>query len=184
MVATSASILAESYPTRFFLLASKTFYLENNSNSGTTTASHNDISYDKLNPTGLWAPFSFFFFFLSFCLWKIHHSHPPPRLSSVRLQHWELTRGKRRNIQRQAGAAYLPQGSPFYPLATAEKSKLFGRHTGRLKFGACSGAVPCPTMAGFIRAVSQALATGQRRRAPSGPNQCWGPQERAHQTTL
>ncbi|TNN89413.1 hypothetical protein EYF80_000016 [Liparis tanakae] len=34
-------------------------------------------------------------------------------------------------------------------------------------------------MAGVIRAVSQALATGQRRRAPSGPNQCWGPRERA-----
>lgn len=104
---------------------------------------------------------------------------PPLHLSSVRLQHRELTCGKRRNIQRQAGAACLPQGSPFYPLATAEKSKLFGRHTGRLKFGACSGAVPFPTMAGFIRAVSQALAMGQRRRAPSGPNQCWGPQERA-----
>lgn len=36
-----------------------------------------------------------------------------------------------------------------------------------------------PTMASFIRAVSQALVTGQRHRAPSGPNQCWGPQERA-----
>lgn len=149
------------------------------------TASHNDISYDKPYPMGLWAPFSFFFFFLFlFLLMKNSPQPPPPCLSTVRLQHRELTRGKRRNIQRQAGAAYLPQGSPFYPLATAEKSKLFGRHTGRLKFGACSGAVPCPTMAGFIRAVSQALATGQRRRAPSGPNQCWGPQERAHQTTL
>lgn len=138
---------------------------------------HNDIGMTAStpNPTGL------LLFSPSFCLWKIHHSHHPPplHLSSVRLQHRELTCGKRRNIQRQAGAACLPQGSPFYPLATAEKSKLFGRHTGRLKFGACSGAVPFPTMAGFIRAVSQALAMGQRRRAPSGPNQCWGPQERA-----
>ena len=38
---------------------------------------------------------------------------------------------------------------------------------------------PCPTMAGFIRAVSQAPVTGHRRGAPSGPNQRWGPQERA-----
>ncbi|CAB1460048.1 unnamed protein product [Pleuronectes platessa] len=70
-------------------------------------------------------------------------------------------------------------GSPFYPLTTAEESNLFGRHRGRLKFSACSGAVPCPTMAGFIRAVSQAPVTGQRHRAPSGPNQRRGPQERA-----
>ena len=96
MVATSASILAESYPTRFFLLVSKTFYLENNSNSGTTTASHNDISYDKLNPTGLWAPFSFFFFFLSFCLWKIHHSHPPhvSPLCVSNTENWHAVNGE------------------------------------------------------------------------------------------
>ena len=128
------------------------------------------------NPMGPWAPFPFF---SSLFAYEKFTTATPLCLSSVRLQHRELTCGKRRNIQRQAGAACLPQGSPFYPLATAEKSKLFGRHTGRLKFGACSGAVPCPTMAGFIRAVSQALATGHRRRAPSGPNQCWGPSERA-----
>ena len=133
------------------------------------TATHIQMTASKPNPTGLlvFSPLSSL-------------SPPLPRcLSSVRLQHWELTCGKRRNIQRQAGAACLPRGSPFYPLATAEKSKLFGRHRGRLKFSACSGAVPFPTMAGFIRAVSQALAMGQRRRAPSGPNQCWGPWERA-----
>ncbi|KAK5899059.1 hypothetical protein CesoFtcFv8_008577 [Champsocephalus esox] len=93
----------------------------------------------------------------------------PLRLSSVRLQHGELTRGKRRDIQRQAGRCLSPTGSAFYPLTTVEKSKLFGRHTGRLKFSACSGAVPCPTMAGVIRAVSQTLATGSAAGHPQGP---------------
>lgn len=38
----------------------------------------------------------------------------PLRLSSAPLQHRELTCGKRRDIQRQARAACLPQGSPFF----------------------------------------------------------------------
>lgn len=138
------------------------------------TATHNDcihMTTSKPNPIGLRGPFSPPFFFFLFFAYEKFTTATPLRLSSVHLQHRELTCGKRRNIQRQAGAACLPQGSPFYPLTTAEKSKLFGRHAGRLKLGACSGAVPCPTMAGFIRAVSQALATGQCRRAPSGPNQ-------------
>lgn len=110
-------------------------------------------------------------------LWKIHSTHPRYFFLCIATQNWQCS--KRRNIQRQAEAACLPEGCPFYPLSTAETSKLFGRHTSWLKFAACSEAVPCPTIAGFIRAVSQALVTRQCRRAPSGPNQCWGPRERA-----
>lgn len=119
--------------------------------------------------------------FFSLCLWKIHHCHPPLLMSLLCVsstENWHTVngwvfKGRTRLAVSQRGLLF------FTPLTTAEKSKLFGCHTGPLKFGACSWVVPCPSMAGFIRAVSHAPATGQRHRAPSGPNQCWVPRERA-----
>lgn len=128
----------------------------------------------------------FSFFFSSPPFWVIKNSpQPPPCVSLLcvsNAENWHAVNGE--IFKGRPGLPVSHWGLLFTPSPLPRNQNSVD--VTQADWSLVSGALPM--MAGFIKAVSQALVMGQSCKAPSGPNQCWGPQERAikqpNKTTL